>query len=189
MSDNILQTVQENLGYPALQKIDPNTQQMVINSSTPHEDRFSQAALPAVLTALHNYGQTNEAAEAILNNDPATGWSALIFSDNKKGVIDEIAAYAGCTKEKAVNGINAIAREAILVIRERVSADGSVTDVKNILSGSLNDILLYLPASMQIGKLLHDNSLDDATHKMEGPASSLIQAIGRVFSTPESEEK
>ena len=37
MSINILETVQQNLGYPALQKIDPNTQQVLENDKTPNE--------------------------------------------------------------------------------------------------------------------------------------------------------
>jgi hypothetical protein len=49
MSVNLLKNVQEALGYPALQKMDPNTQKMIHDEKTPDEDLFSQAAVPAVL--------------------------------------------------------------------------------------------------------------------------------------------
>ena len=41
-----------------------------------------------------------------------------------------------------------------------------------------------MPAALNMGELLHDNTLDDNTNKMEGPVSSLIQRIGSAFSTP-----
>jgi hypothetical protein len=37
--------------------------------------------------------------------------------------------------------------------------------------------------------MLHDNTLDDNTHKMEGPVSSLMQSIGTAFSTPFTAEE
>lgn len=51
------------------------------------------------------------------------------------------------------------------------------------------DILLYLLPILQMGVLLHDNTLDDKTNKMEGPISSLINSIGNAFSTPVTEEE
>lgn len=63
MSINLLQTVQENLGYSPLQKIDANTQLVTVEANTPGEERFSQAAIPAVLTALYKYSQTDKGAD------------------------------------------------------------------------------------------------------------------------------
>ena len=37
---------------------------------------------------------------------------------------------------------------------------------------------------LHMGELLHDNTLDDNTNKMEGPVSSLLKSIGSAFSTP-----
>jgi hypothetical protein len=47
---------------------------------------------------------------------------------------------------------------------------------------------MYLPAALQIGVLLNDDTLDDATNKMEGPISSLMQKIGAAFSNPATAE-
>ena len=45
-------------------------------------------------------------------------------------------------------------------------------------------ILQMRPYALKMGELLHDNTLDDNTNKMEGPISSLMQSIGSVFSKP-----
>jgi len=187
MSINLLQTVQENLGYPALQKIDANTQEVSVDAHTPNEERFSQAAIPTVLIALYKYSLGDEAAKSILFADLSTDWTTFIFGDNRKKVIKEISAYSGHTTGYTIPKLNSIAKEAIRVVREQVIA-GEVMDVKNLLAGSRNDVLPYLPASMQIGSLLNDTTLDDRTNKMEGPVSSLMHAIGGSFSGSDSDE-
>ena len=57
------------------------------------------------------------------------------------------------------------------------------------MHGQRNNILPFLPAELQMGELLHDNTLDDRTNKMEGPVSSIIRAIGGGFSNGEAEKK
>ena len=62
-------------------------------------------------------------------------------------------------------------------------------EVKVFFSNQKNNILLYLPAALNMGDLLHDASLDDNTNKMEGPISSLMQSIGSAFSKPVTDEE
>ena len=189
MSINLLETVQQNLGYPALQKIDPNTQQVVIDDKTPAEDKFSQAAIPAVLTALYRYVQTDDGATAFLRGNNSTNWVGKIFDDNKKEVVHTISAYAKQSNADPVEKINAIATEAAKVVKENLSADAGIKEVKLFFSNQKNNILLYLPAALNMGDLLHDTSLDDNTNKMEGPISSLMQSIGNAFSNPVTGEE
>jgi predicted ArsR family transcriptional regulator len=54
MSVNLLEKVQQNLGYAPLHKIDPNNAQEVTVHNEP-QYQFAQAAIPAVLTALYKY--------------------------------------------------------------------------------------------------------------------------------------
>ncbi len=49
MSINLIETIQNNLHYPALQKIDPNTQEVKVDNNTPDEHRFSQASIPVYI--------------------------------------------------------------------------------------------------------------------------------------------
>lgn len=189
MSSNLLETIQQNLGYPALQKIDPNTQHVVENDKTPDEHKFSQAAIPAVLTALYKYVQSDAGAEDFLRGDNSSNWVSKIFDDNKKEAIQKISAYAKQSNHDPVAKMNAIANEAVKVVKENISADAGIKEVKLFFGNQANNILLYLPAELNMGELLHDTTLDDKTNKMEGPISSLMQNIGSAFSKPVSEEE
>jgi hypothetical protein len=189
MSINLLETVQQNLGYPALQKIDPNTQQVVVDDKTPAEDKFSQAAIPAVLTALYKYVQTDEGATAFLRGNNSTSWVSQIFDDNKKEAVQTISAYAKQSNADPVEKINAIATETAKVVKENLPEGAGVKEVKLFFSNQKNNILLYLPAALNMGDLLHDASLDDNTNKMEGPISTLMQSIGNAFSKPVTDEE
>ena len=189
MSINLLETIQQNLGYPALQKIDPNTQQVVADDKTPDEDKFSQAAIPAVLTGLYKYVQSDEGASAFLRGDNSTNWVSKIFDDNKKEAVQTISSYAKQSNEDPIAKMNAIANEAMKVVKENLSAAATTKEVKAFFNSQKNTILLYLPAALNMGELLHDTTLDDKTNKMEGPISSLVQNIGNAFSSPVTDEE
>ena len=189
MSLNLIKTIQENLGFSPLKKIDPNTQQPVTDKDEEVTTKFSQAAIPAVLTALYKFLQTDEGAVAFLNNSHSADWVSKIFDDNRKEAIQTIAAYAKQSNEDPVAKMNAIANEAVKVAKENMTADAGIKEVKLFFNDQRNSILLYLPAELKMGELLHDNTLDDNTNKMEGPISSLMQSIGAAFTNPVTEEE
>jgi hypothetical protein len=85
--------------------------------------------------------------------------------------------------------MNAIANEAVKVVKENLPAEAGIKEVKVFFNDQRNHILLYLPAALNMGELLHDNTLDDNTNKMEGPISSLIKNIGSAFSNPVTAEE
>jgi hypothetical protein len=190
---NLLEKVQQNLGYPTLQKIDLSTDKIVEDSATPEEDKFSQAAIPAVLTALYKYVQTDEGATEVLNGNSDTKWIAKIFDEHKKDAIQIISSYAKQSSENPLDKMHTIANEAIKITKESVGENGTIKDVKLFFAAQKNDILLYLLPSLKMGELLNDSTLDDDTNKMEGPISSLMHSLGNVFTTPttetEAEEK
>lgn len=188
MSINLLKTVQQNLGYPELQKIDPNTQVMIVDVNTPDEDKFSQAAIPAVITGLFQYTQSDEGAAAVLQNDNSTSWINEIFGDIRTRVIKTISAYASLRDENTTAKMNAIAIEAIKSVQENLPANATIQDVKKFLANQKSNTLLYLPAVLNMGGLLENNVLDDETNKMEGPVSSLIRNIGEAFTSPDTGE-
>ncbi len=189
MSLNLLETVQQNLGYPALQKIDPNTEQVPESDRTPSEHKFSQAAIPAVLTGLYKYVQADDGAAEFLAGDSSINWIAKIFDDNRKEAIQTISAYALQSNRDPVAKMNAIANEAVKVVKENLPADAGIKDVKIFFANQKNNILLFLPTALSMGELLHDGSLDDNTNKMQGPVSGLIESIGAVFSSPSTAEE
>lgn len=189
MSINLLELVQQNLGYPELQKIDSTTQLIVADEDTLNKDKFSQAAIPAVLTGLYKYVQSDEGATEFIKSGDNTNWMNIIFDDKKKEVIETISDYAGLSNEKTIVRMNVIATEAVKSVKVNLPADATIKDVKAFLKHQKNNILLYLPPVLNIGELLHDNTLDDVTNKMEGPVSGLIRSIGDVFSGSDTGKK
>ena len=184
MSVNLIKTIPENLGFPPLNKIDPITEQPATDKDEVVSNKFSQAAIPAVLTGLYRFVQSDEGATEFLNGDKTTNWVSKIFDDNRKEAIQTISTYAQQSNEDPVAKMNAIANEAVKVAKENLAADAGIKEVKLFFNDQRNNILLYLPAELRMGELLHDNTLDDNTNKMEGPISSLMQSIGSAFSKP-----
>jgi hypothetical protein len=184
---NLLEKVQQNLGYPALQKIDVSTDKIIDDSKTPNEDKFSQAAIPAVLTALYKYVQTDEGATEVLNGNEDTKWIAKMFDEHKKDAIEMISSYSKESSENPLDKLHTIAKEAIKITKETIGENGTLMDVKSFFKQQKKDILLYLLPTLKMGELLNDGTLDDNTNKMEGPISSLMHTLGNVFASPTTE--
>lgn len=184
MSVNLIKTIQENLSFPPLKKIDPNTEQPKAETNDFDDHKFSQAAIPAVCTGLYRFVQTDAGAAEILTIKNSDNWIAKIFDDNRKEAIQTISAYAKQSNEDPIAKMNEIANEAVKVTKQNLPENAGIKEVKDFFSNQRNNILVYLPAELKMGELLHDNTLDDNTNKMEGPISSLIKSIGSAFSNP-----
>jgi hypothetical protein len=190
MALDLLQTVQQNLNFPPLQKIDPNTQEVKLDSNTPNEHRFSQAAIPAILTGLYAYSAKDENAETILRGDLSSDWVSKIFGNRKQEVIEKISQYSFYGREELSGGkLNDIATEAVRVTRDQMKPGATIKEVKDFLSAQTTNLLPYLPAALHMGELVNEEALDDNTNKMEGPVSSLMHKIGSAFSKPTNEEE
>lgn len=188
MSVNLLESIQVNLNYPALKKIDPNTQEVTADDKPEH--RFSQAAIPAVLTGLYKYGFTDEGAATILRGNKSTDWVTEIFGEESDAVVAKVIDYDGpLSTNNAKEEMNLIAAEAVRLVKENLPESPSEIDVKNFLAAQRVTILTYLPPSLKMGEFFNDDSIDDNTNKMEGPISSLMHNIGSAFSKPVSEEE
>jgi len=185
MSFNILEGVRQSLNYPSLQKIDPNTQEVPKNKRSETTDKFGQAAIPAVLTGLYRFVQSDEGAEEVLAPGKTVNWVEKIFHEHKKEVIERIAVYASVPQRVAARGMNVIAKESIKLVKERLH-NATPMEVKQFFHTQINTILAYLPAELHTGEWLHYSALDDNINKMKGPISSLVQEIGAAFSNPAS---
>ena len=170
MPINLVSLVQQNLGYPALIKMDANTQEAVIDTSLPAEDRFSQAAIPAVLITIYKYSRADENAEKLLKDEAVPEWMTLMQEKAPGEMIQVVADYG--------NRMNAIAAESVRLIKLDIGEKGTILDLKNLMADQRNFILPYLPAAMQLGAMLDDSTLDDRTNKMQGPVSGLMHAVG-----------
>ena len=183
MAQNILVQLQEALGYPALLKIDPNTDVVKENNENTSEDAFSQAAIPAILTGMYKYVQSEAGATDFLTTQNRPNWMEVLFATHKKEAIQTIAAYAKQSNEDPLAKMNTIANKASELILLQIG-DATVDNLRQYFKSQKAEILLYLPTALGIGELLNDAMLDDTINRMEGPITNLMQSIGNVFNTP-----
>jgi hypothetical protein len=188
MSTILLETIQKNLGYPELTKIDPNTQVVKKEETGVQPRHFSQAAIPTVLLGLYKYCGTEQGSEDILTGDLSKDWLDLFFTDKKNEVIAKVASYASKPEGEVGPAMDKIADEAIKIIREETPDKASFKDVKSFVSQQRSNILVYLPPVLQISSVIDDNTLDDRTNKMEGPVSSSMHFFEKLFSGSTTEE-
>ncbi len=104
-----------------------------------------------------------------------------IFGGKQHEIADQIAQYSGVTAEEARKIMNNIAQEAMRIVQQEINRGVSMDNIKNTLDAQRQTLLQYLPPSLQLGKLLQDNSMDDPTHKMEGPMSNLAHMFERAL--------
>ena len=181
---NIAETIQSNLGYSSLSKIDPNTQDVEEKEKSFGTGSLAQAAIPAVLTGLFNYILQPETDNLLLLQDNGK-WLPIIFGNKETTITERIASYAGTSATSAKGEMEHIADEAVRLIKSNMSEKYNMDQLKAFSAEHKNDGLPYLPAALQTGQLLGNNNLDDRTHKMEGPISSLMHSFEKQFGSDE----
>ena len=181
MAINIVDSICKNLGFSQLQKIDPNTQEVKRPENLSSEDYLPQSAVPTVLLGLYKFSGNKDGNKAILNQVFSGDLLSTIFGTKKQPVINRVAEYTGTTVDYTSAKMEEIASEAIKVIKGNVPGDGSDTSVKTFLIDQRNTILEYLPAELQIGSVLGDDTIDDRTNKMQGPMSSHMHWLEKFF--------
>lgn len=178
---NLVETIQKNLGFQLLQKIDPNTQEVKKPENMSVQDYLPQAAIPVVLLGLYKFSRTEEGNAELLKGELQNKLLKTIFGKNTQQVIDRVAKYTGNTSEYAAGKMEIIAWEALHTIRKALSTQTTDTKIKTFLAEQRHNILVHLPASLQIGEVLKDDTIDDRSHKMEGPVSSYMHWIESFF--------
>jgi hypothetical protein len=187
MATNLIETIQKNLGFPALQKIDPNIQETKEKTPAQSQAKLAQAAIPAVLMALYKFVRTDKGGKSVIDASGHTDWLGVIFEGKEKVAVDKVACYAGVTGKETESVMENIADEAVVVVKQSAGTNPSPGSVRAFMNDQRHDILVHLPAAMQMGDVLNDESLDDRTNKMEGPISNLMHAIeGKLSKGDES---
>lgn len=182
--NNLVESIQKNLGYAAISKIDPNIQD--IKEKTVGANSIGQAAIPAVLFGVFNYILLPGADYIPLFRENSK-WLNLLFGDHHEEVVNRIAAYAGTSPANARVDSEHIAAEAVRLIKSNVLINDDPDKLRKFALENKNDVLKYLPAALQIGQLLANDDLDDRTHKMEGPISSMMHSFEKKFSGDSSQ--
>lgn len=183
MITSLVESIQKNLGFPELTKIDPNTQQATVGEAVQPAKHFGQAAIPAVLAGLYKFGSTDHGADQILRGNTSTGWLSVLFGDDKQNAVQQVTAYTkemqGSAAEQHMEGI---AQEAVKLIRRNLPANATFADVKTFIADQRSEILKYLPGELQMGKVINDDTMDDRSNKMEGPMSNSMHFFEKLFS-------
>jgi hypothetical protein len=177
---SLITLIQKNLGYQELQKIDPNTQEIKIETSQIGNQSLIQAAVPAVICGLCDCLKSDEGADMILHTE-STNWLDSIFGKNKEELTRRISTYSKVPAEGVTQETSHIANEAVRLTREHIGHSNSADSIRLFAKEQQGDAQLYLPAAIQLGDLLKDNQLDDRAHKMEGPISSLMHSFEKQF--------
>ena len=177
---NIIETVQKNLGFSGLQKIDPNTQETANQGTTIGNSALAQAGIPSILLGIYNRLETDPALSVLEQEGDLL---EKIFGKSKDTVIRKIAEYSKINDQHSVQELEHIASESLRVLKECLAKKTDEGYIRNFVAKNKPDTLLYLPPSLELGKILQNNNLDDRTGKMEGPVSSLMHSVEKAFNS------
>jgi hypothetical protein len=179
---NIIETVQKNLGFNALVKIDPNTQETIGPGNPMGNNALSQAGIPAILLGIYNKLEQDPSADLLWDDQPGS-LLERIFGKSTEAVIQRITTYSQTEDKHRIQELEHMAIESLRVVKEKIGEGANEKAIRNFVAGNKPDTLLYLPPSLEIGTILQNNNLDDRTGKMEGPISSLMHRVEKKFNT------
>ncbi len=188
MSINILHSLLNSLGVHELEKIDPNTQASPHNANEVKSNVIMQAIAPTAVAGIYDAARSETGLDFLASKDTSDNYLQLLFGSNTNAITQQIAAYANIDTATTITQFNTCAAEAIHILRANATETDKRTSIKNIASAQRPFFAPYLPAQIQAGKLLGDDSLDDNTNKMQGPVSTLLHKVENFLSGQESKE-
>jgi len=182
MMTNIVEIVQNDLGFPAIEKVDPNSQEARTTEYKSSREKLAQSAIPAVLAGFFSLTRNDSGCNYVLTGVAPRNWLDTIFGNKKDKAVEKISHYAGISMKDAASNMEDIARDTVTILHETAGEKPTAEKLKSYMSSQRHNILIYLPAALQLGELLNDNAMDDRTNKMEGPVSSLMHSIENKLS-------
>jgi hypothetical protein len=182
MANNIVEQIQANLAYTPVKKVDPNSQDTKKPLDDHSVEKLGQAAIPAVLTALYKFTRTEDGCNMVISGTERADWLSLIYNGKESEAVEKVAHYSGVSDNQAESHMENIADEAIKLTKQNGGDPPTAEGVKTYMSMQRHNILVHLPAALNMGDILNDEALDDKTNKMEGPVSNLMHKIENTFS-------
>ncbi len=181
---NIIETVQKNLGFSGLKKIDPNLQASTDQHIEIGNNALAQAAIPAILIGIYNNLEQNP-DPGILDSHEGKKFKK-IFGPTSDIVEKKIFDYSKIQDKNSSQELEHITAESMRVIKEKIGERASESSLRNFVAKNKKDALLFLPPSLDLGTILRNDNLDDRTGKMEGPISGLVRRVEEIFNTSDS---
>lgn len=180
MAISLVEAVQARLGDCAIGKIDVNATHQSETLKPRTTNHAQQGAAAAVLVALYRFGKTDEGAANLAHNTSGN-WLQTIFVNKDEVAVSKVAAYGDIPVVEARDLMTMVADEAVAELHRSVGNDATPAKIKAYMASQRSNILAYLPAELEMGKLLDDPVLDDRTNKMEGPVSSFLHWIENLM--------
>jgi hypothetical protein len=178
---NIIETIQKSLGFDALKKIDPNTQETVGEDTAMGNSAVAQAGIPAILLGIFNKLEENPDLNALRGEQG--NLLENIFGKSTGMLIHQIENYSKFRDKHIAQQLEHIASESLRVVKEGIGDKADENHVRNFVAKNKPETLLYLPPTLDLGTLLKNNNLDDRTAKMEGPVSTFMHKVEKAFNT------
>jgi ribosomal protein L7/L12 len=175
MVTDLVNAIQEKLGYPPLDKVDPNSQEIKGAKKISPAQKLPQAAIPAVLAAMIKYSDGTDGINLLALNDNSN-WLETFYGDKKNDAVKKVADYSGVSAEEAQRNMEDISTEAVRLVRDSVK-NADAEKLRSYMNSQRHTILSHLPAVLKIGDTLNEETFDDRTNKMEGPVSSFLHKI------------
>lgn len=183
---NITETIQKNLGFGKIQKIDPNSQEVSDRDTIHGSAPIAQAAIPSIILGLFNRLEREPDASWLGVDQPTGSLLEKIFGDSHVVLVDQVALYSRIPDAQVKQEMEHIASEVVRVTRDNIVDLTDEDKITAFVAKQKQDVLLYLPASIKLGQILGNNNLDDRTNKMEGPISSLMHRMEKQFNSSEN---
>jgi hypothetical protein len=181
---NIIETIQKNLGFDSLKKIDPNTQETTGEDTAMGNSAIAQAGIPAILLGIYNKLEENPDLNAL--DSEHGNLLENIFGKSTDTVVKQIENYSKFIDKHSAQQLEHIALESLRVVKECLGNKSDKNSIRNFVAKNKPDTLLYLPPTLELGTILKNNNLDDRTGKMEGPVSTFMRNVEKVFNTSSS---
>lgn len=175
MVTDIVDAIQKNLGYPPLEKVDPNSQEIKGAKKMSSAQKLPQAAIPAVLAAMIKYSDGTDGIN-LLTSHENRNWLETFYCGKENDAIKKVANYAGVSPDEAQRNMEDISTEAVRLVNDSVK-NGNAEKLRSYMNSQRHTILSHLPAVLKIGDTLNEETFDDRTNKMEGPVSSFLHKI------------
>src|SRR5687767_15145364 len=135
MITNIVEAVQKNLGYPPLQKVDPNSQEVKDIADRSSGEKLAQSAITAVLAGLVKFTRSDNGANYIFSDNTRQNWLELIYEGKQSEAVDKVAHYSNTSAQEAENHMQKIASEAVKLIHESAGNKETAEKIKTYMKG------------------------------------------------------
>src|SRR5215470_17442312 len=114
MVTNIVEAIQQKLGYPPLKKVDPNTQEIKDARKMSPGEKLQQAAIPAVLAAAIKYSDSKDGIN-LLSENKNENWLKTIYGGKENDAIKKVADYSGVNPDEVRGQMENIANETATI--------------------------------------------------------------------------